>query len=334
MRITLFGSKDFDTLEYHLNDSFQFLGYSITHIDIKDVISIPYKYNYFAGKFIKSYDEYLFRKVAKKIIDSEPELVVCTYRFTHPVCIKLIKQALPNVIIIHINPDQLTTLEYQQIFASPYDAYFTKDHYMVDFMKNKMELNAFYLPEAFNPRVHKAIDSDRNELETKIGIDVVAFGTMYPYRAKMVSELIRKGVDVTLFGTPDKRFPREEITKNFKNEFITGTRKAEVLLGSKIVFNNFHYAEIESANVKFFEIGGIGGFQICDYKTTLKEYSKIDVEKFTYKSLGEAYDLIKYYLDRPALRHELANVQREHFIENHTYEHRVNQIFECLNLLL
>lgn len=332
MKVTLFGSKNFDSLEFHLNDSFRFLGYEIFHLDIIDIISIPYKYNYFATKFIKQYDEYVFKKAAKKIIDSEPELVVCTYRFINPICIELIKKALPNVQVIHINPDALTTLEYQQIFASPYDAYFTKDHFMVDFMRNKMSLNVFYLPEAFNTRIHQPIHNDRLELESIIDIDVVTFGTMYPYRAKMVNELINRGINVSLFGTPDRRFSNNEIVANFRNEYITGTRKAEVLLGSKIVFNNFHYAEIESANVKFFEIAGIGGFQICDYKPVLSEYSKIDIEKFTFKSIGEAHELIQFYLDKPLLRYQLAEEQRAYFLQNHTYEHRISQIFQSLKL--
>ncbi|CAD0008521.1 CgeB family protein [Flavobacterium salmonis] len=330
MKIALFGSKDFDSLEYHLNDSFSFLGHSVIHFDIRDVISIPYKYNYFAIKFLNFYDEYLFRKIAKLIIDSEPELIVCTYRFTHPICIKLIKEALPYIPVVHFNPDALTTFEYQQIFASNYDAYFTKDRFIVDFMKNKMGLPTFYLPEAFNPRVHKMPNGDREEYEKKIDIDVVAFGTMYPYRANMIEKLLKSGINLALFGTPDRRFAKHEISSKFRNEYITGNRKAEVLYGSKIVFNNFHYAEIESANVKFFEIAGVGGFQICDYKTVLQEYSKINVEKFTYKNIGEAIDLVQYYLDKPDVRHELALEQYSHFLLNHTYEHRINQMLQFL----
>jgi spore maturation protein CgeB len=330
MKITLLGSKDFDSLEYHLHDSFQFLGNDITHIDVKDIIALPSKFNYFATKFLKKYDEYLFRKVAIKIIESDPELVVCTYRFINPICIKLIKQALPNVKVIHINPDALTTFEYQQIFASPYDAYFTKDPFIVDFMKNKMGLNTFYLPEAFNPRVHKKPNIDKEELEKKIDIDVVAFGSMYAYRANMVGHLLNAGIDVALFGTPETRFPKPEIEKNFRNEYITGDRKAEVLYGSKIVFNNFHYAEIESANVKFFEISGIGGFQLCDYKPVLSEYSAIPVEQFTFKSIGEAIALVQYYLDKPKLRHEMALKQYNHFALNHTYEDRINQLLQLI----
>ncbi|TDD98357.1 CgeB family protein [Flavobacterium cellulosilyticum] len=331
MKIALLGSKDFDSLEYHLNDSLVFSGNDVFHLDVKDVFTIPYKYNYYAIKFIPQYDEYLFKKIANIIIESQPELVVCTYRFIHPICIRMLKQAMPKVKVVHINPDQLCTLDYQQIFASPYDAYFTKDPFMVDFMKNKMGLNTFYLPEAFNPRVHKAPVVDRNELEKKINIDVVAFGTMYPYRTNMIGQLLNSGIDISIFGTPDRRFSKPEINLKFKNEFITGDRKSEILYGSKVVFNNFHYAEIQSANVKFFEIAGIGGFQICDYKPTLEEYSAIEVEKYTYKSIGEAVDLIQYYLDKPELRHVMASIQRAHFLDHHTYENRIKQLFKYID---
>lgn len=330
MKIAIIGSKDYDSLEYHLNDSLLYLGHEVYHIDIKDVVNVSFKYNYWSRKLFPAYDQYLFSKISTKVIDFKPDLVIGTYRFIHPDCITNIKKSLPTTTVIHINPDQLTTLEHQQIFASPYDAYFTKDRFMVDFMKNKLNLNTFYLPEAFNVRVHKPSEIDREVLEKEIDIDVVAFGTMYPYRARLISELIKKGINISLFGTPDKRCPRKEIESNFKNEFITGERKAKVLLGSKIVLNNFHFAEIQSANVKFFEIGGIGAFQICDYKPVLQEYTEIDVAKFTFKNINEANDLINYYIDKPNLRHQMAEEQRIYFLNNHTYEIRLNQM---LNLL-
>lgn len=327
MKIAILGSKDYDSLEYHINDSLVNMGHNVFHIDIKDVISIPYRYNYWGQKLFPRYDRYIFDKIACRIIEESPDLVIGTYRFIHPECIKAIKKALPNVPVIHINPDAITTFEHQQIFVSPYDAYFTKDPFIVDFMRNKMGLNAHYLPEALNPRVHKPLDKNRVDLEQQVGIDVVAFGTMYPYRAKMVEHLLKAGIKVDLFGTPDRRFPSDAVSKNFRNEFITGDRKAEVLQGAKIVFNNFHYAEVESANVKFFEIYGIGGFQICDYKPVLEEYSAIDVERFTYKTIDDAIEKIKYYLQTPSERYEIAEMQMKHFHQYHTYAKRMQDIF-------
>lgn len=331
MKIALLGSKDYDSLEFHLHDSLQFLGHEVFHIDIKDVINIPYRFNYWGQKLFPKYDLSIFTSIANKIIAQKPDLVIGTYRFIHPECIRKIKKNLPNIPVIHINPDAITTFENQQIFASPYDAYFTKDPFMVDFMKNKMNLNTFYLPEALNARLHiPPVGVDKKTLENEINIDVVGFGTMYPYRAKMFSELIKNNISVSLFGVPDKRFPRVEIAENFKNEYITGNRKAEVLFGSKIVFNNFHYAEIESANVKFFEIYGIGGFQICDYKPTLEEYSAVDVNEFSYKNIGEAIEKINYFLDNAPERYRIADKQREHFHLHHTYEVRMQQLLKSL----
>ncbi|MES2812651.1 MAG: glycosyltransferase [Bacteroidota bacterium] len=327
MKVALLGSKDFDSLEYHIQDALIHMNHEVFHIDISDVIAIPYRFNYWAAKLFPKYDLAIFKKIAHKIVEQQPDFVICTYRFIHPLCIEIIKSNLKNTPIVHINPDAITTFEHQQIFASSYDAYFTKEPFIVDFITNKMNKKAFYLPEALNSRVHKSPEKDRITLEKEIGNDVMAFGTMYPYRAKMISELIHSGLNVALYGVPDKRFPRNEITANFKNEFITGERKAEVLFGSKIIFNNFHYAEISSANAKYFEIAGIGGFQICDYKPTLEEYSAVDVKKYTYKNIGEAIELINYYLDKPEERYSIANVQRAHFLEHHTYEHRMQEVF-------
>lgn len=51
-----------------------------------------------------------------------------------------------------------------------------------------------------------------------------------------------------------------------RRKYIVGKEKARILYGAKIVFNNLHYAEIESVNNKFFEINGSGAFQLCDYR--------------------------------------------------------------------
>ena len=60
MNIAIIGSKDFDSLEYHIHDSLTFLGHEVFHIDISDVIKIPYRYNYYATKLFKKYDDYIF----------------------------------------------------------------------------------------------------------------------------------------------------------------------------------------------------------------------------------------------------------------------------------
>jgi len=330
MKIALFGSKDFDSLEYHFSDSFRDLEHDVFHFDITDIVPLKYKYFYWGTKLFPRLNTNIFRNAAKKIIANKPDLVVCTYRFIHPICIQIIKKELPNIPVIHINPDALTTFENQQIFASPYDFYFSKDPYIVDFMKLKMGLNTYYLPESFNPKVHKKPVIDRMELEDRTNIDVLTFGALYPYRINMIEKLIEAGINVTLFGVKPRQFFKPKLEKYFKNEYITGERKSELLYGAKIVFNNFHYAEIESVNCKFFETAGVGAFQICDYRSTVDEYSIIPSAGFTYNTIDKAIEQIKYYLDKPMLRHEMAEKQYNHFLLHHTYKHRTKQLLETV----
>jgi len=328
MKVAIIGSKNYDTLEYNFADSFKYLGHEATIIDMIDIIPLKYKYNYYAIKYIKEYDELIFKLIAKKVISINPDLVIGTYRFINPNCIDMIKRNLKSVPIIHINPDALTTFEYQQIFLSKYDIYFSKDPYIVRFMKNAIKLNAHYLPEAFNPRIHSRPNIEKQDAENKCAIDVLAFGNIYPYRAKMIKMLIDSGIEVAIYGNKSKRYSIKEVEDRYKNEYITGKRKSELLYGSKIVFNNFHYAEIESVNAKYFEIAGIGGFQICDYRKTIEEYSPIDSKKYTYKTIDEAVKLIKYYLDNPFERYNIINEQYIYFIKNHTYENRIESILK------
>lgn len=330
MKIAIIGSSGFDTLEYHFSDAFRRQNHDVSILDLTSVIPFKYSINYHAIKYLKWYDEYIFKQLARKVVELKPDLVIGTYRFINPICIKIIRKEMPGVPIIQINPDALTTFEHQQVFASPYDFFFTKDPYIVSFMKEKMKLNAVYLPEAFNPKVHIKPTLNRTELEERTDIDVLTFGHIYPYRTKMIKRLISAGIKVSLFGKRDKRFACPEVDQYFRNEWITGEVKSNLLYGSKIVFNNLHYAEIESVNCKFFEISGIGAFQICDYRPIISEYSKVDSSKFTFKTIDEAIELIKHYLDKPALRHEIAQDQYEHFMAHHTYDHRVKQIMDTV----
>lgn len=328
MNVIIIGSNKFDTLEYHLSDSFGHLGHDVNVIDIEDVIPLNFTINYHLAKYSRFYDTFLFRKISKMVIDKKPDLIICTYRFIHPVCIKEIKNQLPYTPVVHVNPDALTTFEYQQIFVSPYDAYFSKDPYIVNFMKKNLNLNCLYLPEAFNPRVHKKPNVDKSDLEEELNIDVLTFGYIYPYRANMLSQIIDANLNLSIYGKKDKRFARPELNKYFKNQWITGDVKSKLIFGSKMVFNNFHYAEIDSVNCKFFEIAGVGGFQICDYRPALNEFSTIDPDKFSFRSIGEAIELLIFYSDKPKLRYEIADAQYKYFIDNHTYEHRVKQILK------
>ena len=268
----------------------------------------------------------VFHKLLRKVLSYGPDLVIGVYRFIHPDFVKQIK--LSGIRIIHVNPDALTTFEMQQLFVEPYDVYFTKDPYIVHCMRDNMKLKVNLYNEAFNPRYHKKPKQLKCECEDDVNVDVMTYGTIYPYRVRMLSELLKHDINLKIYGVKPHRFYNHLLDGAFQNRYIVGEEKSQLLYGAKIVFNQMHYAEIESVNNRFFEVNGSGAFQLSDYRPILKELLPIDPELVSFRSIDEGIDKIKYYLAHPQERYNIANEIYEYFIQNYTYDQLVNYILD------
>lgn len=326
MKIAIVGSRNRDSLESNLKETFTFLGHQTCIFDIYDLSRFKVErikpYIQTIDKILRTYndryDRNLFLKLFSEVKNFSPDLVICVYRFIHPSFVDLCKNH--GAKVVHVNPDALTTFEYQQIFASNYDAWFTKDPYIVSFMKKNMGLNVFLYNEAFNVREHKKPDLLKADVEKVVDIDVMTYGTMYPYRCRMLKKVADSGIDLKIFGVIPRRFYNHDLDGYFQNKYITGEEKARLLYGTKIVFNQMHYAEIESVNNRFFEVNGCGAFQLSDYRPILKELLPIEPELVSFRNIDEGIDKIKYYLSHDAERYEIAQTIYSHFINNYSYD--------------
>ena len=331
MNVVLVGNPAFDSLEYHLSDSLRTLGHRVSLLDVTDGLPISAKINYWASRFFEFYDRAIGQRVSEKIVRLQPDLVLVIYRNVHPILVEHIKLQCPDVPVVQVNPDALSNLEKQQIIAADFDYYFSKEPYLVHALRDRAGLNAHYLPEGFNPRIHQKPSVEKAFAEWMTNIDVLVFGNLYPYRARMIEQLMRAGVNVAVYGT-EGPYLRAAVRSGFRQQYLIGPEKNRLLYGAKIVFNNFHYAEITSVNQKYFEINGIGAFQLCDYKPTIEEYTGVAVDRVTYHTMDEAIDKIRYYLARPDERHEIAAQQYDHFQAHHTFDHRVEQLLRTVSL--
>lgn len=333
MKIAIVGSKRYDSLEYNLDESFNHNGHLCRIFDIYDrflfrkkkIFKYLYHIDYLGRHYSDSYDRHVFDILYKQIREYNPDLVICVYRFIHPFFVEKIKKNI-NCKVIHINPDALTTFEFQQVFASNYDIWFSKDPYIVSFMRKNMRLNAMLYNEAFNIRIHRKPNISKIECEKIIDIDVMTYGTLYPYRNRMLKCLLEEGVNFKVFGTKPNRFYDYSIDKANQHKFIAGEEKAKLLYGAKIVFNNMHFAEIESVNNRFFEVNGSGAFQLSDYRPILKDLLPIDPELVSFQSIDEGIDKINYYLKHPEERLTIAAQIYDHYVNHYTYDHLVHYI--------
>lgn len=328
MKIVIIGSTLFDSMEYNLKEAFIQQGHSCSIVDISSSFWGRNKcfriFDIFARRYSEIYDRNAFNRVFDNVVRCDPDLVIGVYRFIHPELVRKVKNK--GIRIIHINPDALTTFELQQIFVEPYDAYFTKDPYIVHFMKDNMKLNVYHYNEAFNIRSHDKPNMEKSVCEKEVGIDVMTYGTMYPYRCRMLKCVLDAGIDIRIYGVKPNRFYDSSLNIAFQNKYIVGEEKAKLLYGSKIVFNQMHYAEIEGVNCRFFETNGSGAFQLSDYKPILKDILPIDPELVTFKNIDEAIVKIKYYLNNPTKRYEISRTIYDWFKSRYSYDNLVDII--------
>lgn len=334
MKIAIIGSKAYDSLEYNLHEAFSFAKHECRIFDTADYLLLKNRYgvqmDFLLRRYSDSYDRKLFLKVARAVCDYNPDLVIGVYRFIHPVFVDSVKENL-HCKVIHVNPDALITFEYQQVFASNYDAWFTKDPYIVRFMKDNMKLNAFLYSEAFSSRIHEKPSCSKEDAEKECAIDVMTYGTIYPYRSRMLKHVMDAGIDLKIYGVRPHRFYDSRLDSAFQYKYITGEEKARILYGTKIVLNQMHYAEIESVNNRFFEVNGSGAFQLSDYRPILKDLLPVDPELVSFRSIDEGIDKIKYYLAHPKERYAIADRIYNHFVNHYTYDHLVQYIIsQCL----
>lgn len=329
-RIAVIGNDSFDCLEWHVRYTLRKMGYEAKIFGEKDT-----SFRRFMGanafeimrRVNGRFERVAYAQLADKIITYEPGLIIVCYRHLPPDTISRLKDRMPATRIVHLNSDHIVTLSYerQHVLNSAYDAWFTKDHYQVKFMRDNLGLNVHYLPEAFNPDIHRPPDGP---IEGKDKHDLLVIASLYPYRNMILEHLCRDlSIDMEIHGP----VPRWMATKlSGVQPPLYGMEKAAKFFSAKICLNTFHYAEIDSVNCRFFEIVGSGGFQICDDRPAVYEFLEKDREIVTYANYSELREKIAYYLGHQGEREELRARAFDRFKSKHTYEQRLNEMLRIL----
>jgi len=100
---------------------------------------------------------------------------------------------------------------------------------------------------------------------------------------------------------------------------------------SKIGFNmHGEVAGDYAANVRLFEITGVGSCMVTDWKKNLNEIFEIDKEAVAFSSGDECIEKIKWLLDHPKEREEIAIAGQKRVLRDHTFKIRASQLNEII----
>jgi spore maturation protein CgeB len=223
----------------------------------------------------------------------------------------------------------MVNLGRQYLMASDLDAWFFKDPYMVRVFRDKLDLNAFYLPEACNSLWHRRVELSAED-QRKYGCDLVTASNMYYYRAKSLEAFLN--YNMKIWGTSYPAWLSSPLRAVYQDEYVAEEEKARAFNAARIVLNTMHYGEIDGVNCRLFEAAGCGAFQIADWKPALPDLFEPEKEIVTFRTQQDLKEKVEYYLVHPEERREIADRAYARAHREHTYEQRLEKMFEILGL--
>lgn len=140
-------------------------------------------------------------------------------------------------------------------------------------------------------------------------------------------DLLSKKYDICFVGNINSRNREEALDRMFREfpNFYYGQQlfdeASRKYSESKIVFN---ISMADDLIMRVFETMGSGSFLLTNWIPTIEEVFEDGKHLVLYKTLDEAVDKAKYYLEHDEEREKIAQAGYDEVIKNHTIQHRVN----------
>ena len=225
---------------------------------------------------------------------------------------------------------------YWKAFAPLYDyfAVIQKEPFL-SLLAQVGQNNAFYLPLAANPHLHKEQTLSNDEKE-HYGSAISFMGAGYANRQKAFLELVPYGLKI--WGTEwdganekllarlqdnGKRLNPKEYIKIFTATDININLHSSVQDDELITEDDF-------VNPRTFELASCGAFQLVDKRKYLSEMFT-DGEIATFSSMQELHEKIRYYLENPSEAKQIAQKGQLRVLKEHTYQKRMAQLLTIIN---
>ena len=341
MKILVYGEFYEESFAEHISFSLEKMNYEVfkfPHLSEKVAVKLlgntALTKFYYLNKDLLSSNLRIFRKKRLKnllnhIRDSKPDLIITTYDYLWAEEVEVIKNTF-NLKIVIWSPDSIASIAAgkSHFLNASYDALFFKDPYIIKNLSQILGLNAFYLPECFNP--HKHVYDKKYNL-SEYSCDITTAGNLHSYRVAFFKQLLDKNYDIKIWGIDSPHWlSAGKVAETFQGRSVYNHEKAAAFLGSKIVVNNLLLSEIEGVNVRTFEIAGIGGFQLVDWREGIKDLFELENEIDTFKTMDELKEKIDYYLPRPEERDLIRKNAKKRAIKDHTYETRLSLLIDTV----
>jgi len=226
-------------------------------------------------------------------------------------------------------------MEYWKEIAPLYDYFFTiQKGEFLDRLRERGSNHFHYLPLAASTDIHRKLNLSKEDISI-YGSDISFVGAGYYNRKRFFEGLL--DYDFKIWGNEwDLNSPLGRCIQR-SGERI-GTEETVRIFNATKININLHSSTYHEGvnpygdyvNPRTFEIAACEAFQLVDYRSELPELFKPGEEIVYFKNREDLRDKIRYYLDRPREREEMARRARERVLRDHTYEHRMEEMIQFI----
>ena len=267
------------------------------------------------------------RSLIKLISENRIELTISVHDFLTPELVKTIKKITKAPVVLW-HPDGLHNFGKAMFLNADYDYLFFKDPYVVEYCRNTLIKNSFYLPECCNPDYHKPVSLSAEE-ENYYMCELTTAGSIYANREAFFRNL--KDYKVKIWGSsPPLWLDTSHIQNMIMNKYVIHDQKAKSFIAAKIVLNNLNPGEIWGINCRAFEVPACGGFEMINFRKGLSQLFTIDKEIVSFNDYNDLIEKIDYYLTHDSERSTIAEAGRLRAHKDHTYLLRLELLLKTI----
>lgn len=216
--------------------------------------------------------------------------------------------------VVHWAPDDSWKFRQHSKFVAPYVDLCVTTY--PDYLARYRSLGATAIHSGWGVPVQwvgKVLRSQECDLQ------VTFVGSRTQRRARAIHKLLEQGITVTCFGFgwPDGAMDSDDIPLIYRRSLIS--------------LNFADSRGINQLKARVFEVTGAGGFLLTEQSNEIGSVFTAGHEIETFQSLAECARKIRYYIENPSARDQIAISGNLRSREHYTYVDRLTRIFEELD---
>lgn len=250
----------------------------------------------------------------------DPDIIISIKKIFTDLEMKMIKG---SCLKIQLFPDDPDLYEKFKPYFNQFDYWFTNSEYALkNFYQRDNVENAYLCGFACDPELYKVV-SQKDEYKCDI---MFAGGiSQKHYRLDFLKSL--EGLDLKVWGRFNSEFYGYQGYHIQNEEYISALKSCKIAIDFNVSGSGFLNVKSKS-----FEITCAGAMMVSNQFDEMENYFKYGKEVVGFQGLNDFRSVIEHYLENEDERKTIAEAGYKSFMQNHTWEKRLKEVFKTCNV--